>query len=57
MEELKIYEDGTKRWLKDRKCHREDGPAVKYADGTKQWYVNGKVFNQDFFHFRKLIFF
>jgi hypothetical protein len=32
---------GTKRWFnKNRKLHREDGPAVIYSDGYKSWWIN-----------------
>ena len=39
---LIIDENGTKRWYKDDKLHRDnDLPAVIYADGTQKWYVDG----------------
>ncbi len=27
--------------IKNRKLHREDGPAIENADGSKEWYLNG----------------
>ena len=33
--------DGTRKWLKDGKLHREDGPAIIYPNGTEVWYLNG----------------
>ena len=33
---------GTKRWFKDGKRHRLDGPAVEWFDGTKEWHQNDK---------------
>ena len=44
---LIVYKDGTKRWYKDDKIHREDGPAVKFADGTKEWFKDGKQHRAD----------
>lgn len=37
----------TKRWYKDDKLHREDGPAMEYADGFKQWFMNGETHRLD----------
>ena len=37
---------GTKRWYKDGRCHREDGPAVECADGCT-WYVRGEYLGDD----------
>ena len=31
---------GTKRWRKDGKLHREDGPAVEWDNGSEEWYIN-----------------
>ncbi len=39
--------DGTKRWYRDGKLHREDGPAIEYADGRKHWYRDGKLHRED----------
>lgn len=33
--------DGTKRWYKNGKLHREDGPAIEWARGSKHWYIEG----------------
>jgi len=35
---------GCKRWFKDGKLHREDGPAV-YGCGEEIWFINGKAFD------------
>jgi hypothetical protein len=45
--ELKIDRFGNKRWYKNGKLHREDGPAVEYANGTKVWCLNGKLHRED----------
>ena len=33
--------DGTKKWYKDDKLHRDDGPAIEYANGYKEYWLNG----------------
>jgi len=45
-----IYADGTRRWCRNGKSHREDKdengcvlPATICADGTQRWYQNGKI--------------
>ena len=42
-----VDENGTKKWYKDRKLHREDGPAVERANGTLEWYKDGKLHRDD----------
>ena len=42
-----IDERGTKRWYKDGKLHREDGPAFESENGYKSWYINGKRHRED----------
>ena len=32
---------GCEVWVKDRRYHRVDGPAVTYRNGLKLWYFNG----------------
>ena len=44
---LKVDKCGTKRWYKNGKLHREDGPAGEYANGDKYWYKNGKQHRED----------
>jgi hypothetical protein len=44
---LIIKPGGTKRWYKDDKLHREDGPAVLYPNGNKQYYRNGLLHRDD----------
>jgi hypothetical protein len=41
------FPDGTKYWYKERKLHREDGPAMEYPDGRKEWYKEGKLHRED----------
>ena len=41
--EVKVCEDGTKKWYMNGKLHREGGlPAVEWSDGQKEWYRNGR---------------
>jgi len=44
---LIVSKYGTKRWYRDGRCHRDDGPAVEYPDGTKFWYHNGLYHRTD----------
>ena len=40
---LKIVADGSKYWLENDKCHRDnDQPAIIFVNGQKCWYQNGK---------------
>lgn len=39
--------DDAKKWYRNGKLHREDGPAVERADGTKEWYFNGRRHRED----------
>ncbi len=39
--------DGTQKWYKDGKRHREDGPAIIYANGRQYWYKDGKRHRED----------
>ena len=41
---------GNKRWYKDDKLHRLDGPAVKWTNGAKEWYINGKQLTEKEFN-------
>lgn len=38
---------GTKRWILNGRCHREDGPAVENSDGPKYWYQNDRLHRED----------
>jgi hypothetical protein len=40
--EVRVYDDGTKKWYQKGERHRLDGPAIEFSDGTKEWYQNGK---------------
>ena len=44
---LHIDTDGTKRWYKEDKLHRDDGPALIWADGSNFWYKEGKLHRDD----------
>lgn len=44
---VKVYDDGSKEWYLNGKCHREDGPAIEWADGTKCWYLDGDLHRED----------
>ena len=37
-----IWDDGDKTWYRNRKFHREDGPAYTGKKGYKSWYLNNK---------------
>ena len=41
--------DGTIRWYKNGRLHREDGPAIEYHDGGcgSEWFLNGKRHRED----------
>ncbi len=39
---FKIDKDGNKRWYKNGRLHRVNGPAIEYTNGTKHWYQHGK---------------
>jgi len=39
--------DGAKRWYRDGKLHREDGPAIEWASGTKEWCRDDKLHRED----------
>jgi len=43
----KIDVIGTKFWMLNDKCHREDGPAVEKIDGFKSWWIHGKRHRTD----------
>jgi hypothetical protein len=45
--ELRIDEDGTKRWFLNGKYHREDEPAIEFVNGHKEWCLNGLLHRVD----------
>jgi hypothetical protein len=47
MSEVKVDSKGNKRWYKDGKLHREDGPALEEVNRDKYWYVNGSLHRID----------
>jgi hypothetical protein len=44
---LSVNNDGTKKWFKDGKYHRLDGPAIELANGSKYWYIDGQCHRAD----------
>jgi hypothetical protein len=44
---LIVNQDGSKRWYKDDKLHRVDGPAVELASGSKKWYIDDQFHRTD----------
>ena len=42
-----ISPNGTQKWYRNGKCHREDGPAVIYPNGTQLWFLNGARHRED----------
>ena len=41
-----VGRDGNRRWYKNGKLHREDGPAVEWA-GSKYWYKDDKLHREN----------
>jgi hypothetical protein len=39
--------DGTKKWYRGGKLHRDDGPAIEGANGFQAWYRDGKPHRDD----------
>jgi hypothetical protein len=39
--------NGDKKWYKEGKLHRLDGPAIIYSSGLKYWYKEGKIHRDD----------
>ena len=44
---VRIDTIGDRRWFKNGKKHRKDGPAVEGADGSCEWWINGKRHRED----------
>lgn len=34
--------DGSQRWYREGRLHREDGPAFVCANGAEYWYLHGR---------------
>ncbi len=51
MDELKnglvVDKWGDKKWYKNGKLHREDGPAIEYANGHRAWYKDHELHRED----------
>ena len=45
--EVRVEEDGTKRWYLNDQRHREDGPAIEWSGGSKEWWLNGQRHRED----------
>lgn len=37
------FSSGTKKWFKNNKLHRIDGPAIIWCDNSEEWLKNGKL--------------
>ena len=35
---VKVYNNGDKKWYLNGLLHREDGPAIEKANGEKSWW-------------------
>lgn len=46
-EELVIYYNSAKRYLKKGLLHRDGNPAIEFSDGLTQWAQNGKRHRDD----------
>jgi hypothetical protein len=38
-----IEEDGTEKYFKNGKLHRETEPAITYPNGRREWYTDGEL--------------
>ncbi len=36
-------------YVKNKKLHREDGPAIEWANGNKEWHINGEKYSKEEF--------
>jgi hypothetical protein len=48
--ECKVEKQGSgeiKRWYKNGKIHRDDGPAIITSNGAQHWYQNGELHKDD----------
>ena len=36
------YVNGTEKWYREGKRHRDDGPAAIYPDGRRIWFTEGE---------------
>ena len=44
------YANGDVEYIRDRKYHRTDGPAIEWVNGGKAWFVNGKRMSEEQFN-------
>lgn len=44
---LHVDSFGAKYWYRDRKRHRDNGPAVECLNGHTEWWINGKLHRLD----------
>jgi hypothetical protein len=47
MNGVETENSGTKRWYKDGRYHRLDGPAIEFATGQKHWFQYGRCHRLD----------
>ena len=46
--ELITDSDGSQRWYKDNKLHRDDDlPAMIYANGSQFWFIDGLLHREN----------
>jgi len=44
---VEVYSDGTEKWFKNSKLHRENGPAIVYPYGPEEYYHFGKLHREN----------
>jgi hypothetical protein len=42
-----VISNQTKRWYKNGKLHKENGPAIEYPNGIKHWCRNGQTHREN----------
>lgn len=47
MSEMIQSKNGARRWYRDGRLHREDGPAIERADGTREWWLFGRRYETE----------
>lgn len=41
------YKDGTYKWYKNGKLHKDNGPAIIFFFGQQEWWIDGKKHRLD----------
>ena len=44
---LYIDDEGNRKWYKDSKLHRDNGPAVEWVNGDRWWCKDSKLHRED----------